>query len=171
MLPARTSCSVSVELSISLRTLRFCRGPDEGSRHHILHVPSCRMNIACRGRRQSYDHRIRDAIGFTGNPRLYETISIPMSTRRTWASGQFRASREHIMQYSGRAFDGVVIPPYLGPLRVDNAHTTSPGSGLLCLAAPLGAKLTVVREGRSPVQNRLRPLRTGRGTTELCSDT
>ena len=46
------------------------------------------MGVAYRRRHQSYDHRIREAIGFTGNPHLYTTTPIPMSTRRTWASGR-----------------------------------------------------------------------------------
>jgi putative transposase len=37
---------------------------------------------------QTYDHRIREAIAFTGNPRLHGNLSIPISTRRTWASGR-----------------------------------------------------------------------------------
>ncbi|MFC1611879.1 hypothetical protein ACFL6C_13030, partial [Myxococcota bacterium] len=37
---------------------------------------------------QTYDHRIREAIAFTGNPDLYRNIPIPISTRRTWASGR-----------------------------------------------------------------------------------
>jgi len=37
---------------------------------------------------RTYDHRIREAIGFTGNPHLFDNIPIPVSTRRTWASGR-----------------------------------------------------------------------------------
>ena len=37
---------------------------------------------------QTYDHRIREAIAITGNPHLHDNIPIPISTRRTWASGR-----------------------------------------------------------------------------------
>ncbi|MFC1611163.1 DDE-type integrase/transposase/recombinase [Myxococcota bacterium] len=37
---------------------------------------------------QTYDHRIREAIAFTGNPHLHGNAPIPISTRRTWASGR-----------------------------------------------------------------------------------
>ena len=41
-------------------------------------------------RRQSYDHRLRDAIAATGNPHLFPDVAIPRSTRRTWARGDIR---------------------------------------------------------------------------------
>ncbi|MCH9688427.1 MAG: hypothetical protein K0V04_43755, partial [Deltaproteobacteria bacterium] len=36
--------------------------------------------------RQHYDHRIRQAIVATGNPRLFPHLRIPASTARTWIS-------------------------------------------------------------------------------------
>ena len=39
---------------------------------------------------QTYDHRLKEAIAFTGNPRLFGDLRIPMSTRRTWAVGRVR---------------------------------------------------------------------------------
>jgi transposase InsO family protein len=41
-------------------------------------------------RRQTYDHRLRDAIAATGNPHLFLDVAIPPSTRRTWARGDVR---------------------------------------------------------------------------------
>lgn len=46
------------------------------------------MHVGCRRQRQNYDHRIREAIGTTGNPHLHPNIQIPLSTRRTWAAGR-----------------------------------------------------------------------------------
>ena len=46
------------------------------------------MQPAHRRAHQAYDHRIREAIAVTGNPHLHGNIPIPISTRRTWASGQ-----------------------------------------------------------------------------------
>ena len=40
--------------------------------------------------RQTYDHRLRDAIAATGNADLFQDVSIPASTRRTWARGEVR---------------------------------------------------------------------------------
>ena len=40
--------------------------------------------------RQTYDHRLRDAIAATGNTDLFRDVSIPASTRRTWARGDVR---------------------------------------------------------------------------------
>ena len=40
--------------------------------------------------RQSYDHRLRDAIAATGNANLFRDVAIPASTRRTWARGEVR---------------------------------------------------------------------------------
>jgi transposase InsO family protein len=40
--------------------------------------------------RQTYDHRLRDAIAATGNAELFRDVSIPASTRRTWARGEVR---------------------------------------------------------------------------------
>ncbi len=41
-------------------------------------------------RRQTYDHRLRDAIAATGNRYLFRDVAIPRSTRRTWARGDVR---------------------------------------------------------------------------------
>lgn len=41
-------------------------------------------------RRQTYDHRIRDAIAATGNPHLFDSVPIPLSTRRTWTQAKFQ---------------------------------------------------------------------------------
>jgi putative transposase len=49
------------------------------------------MHQARPRRRQTYDHRIKQAIAFTGNPRLHGSIPIPMSTRHTWATGRVGA--------------------------------------------------------------------------------
>jgi len=49
------------------------------------------MQRAHRRRHQTYDHRIRQAIAVTGNPHLHRNIPIPISTRRTWATGQVGA--------------------------------------------------------------------------------
>ena len=46
------------------------------------------MARAYRRRHQTYDHRIWEAIAFTANSHLYRNIPIPISTRRTWASGR-----------------------------------------------------------------------------------
>ena len=35
--------------------------------------------------RQTYDHRLRDAIAATGNADLFRNVAISASTRRTWA--------------------------------------------------------------------------------------
>lgn len=40
--------------------------------------------------RQTYDHRLRDAIAATRNADLFRDVSIPASTRRTWARGEVR---------------------------------------------------------------------------------
>ena len=40
--------------------------------------------------RRSYDHRLSDAIAVTGNADLFRDVSIPASTRRTWARGEVR---------------------------------------------------------------------------------
>ena len=40
--------------------------------------------------RQTYDHRLRDAIAATGNTDLFRDVSISASTRRTWARGDVR---------------------------------------------------------------------------------
>ncbi len=40
--------------------------------------------------RQTYDHRLRDAIAATGNANLFRNIAIPASTRRTSARGEVR---------------------------------------------------------------------------------
>jgi len=41
-------------------------------------------------RRQTYDHRLREAIAATGNPDLFRDVAIPASTRGTWARGEVR---------------------------------------------------------------------------------
>ena len=41
-------------------------------------------------RRQTFDHRLRDAIALTGNPYLFRDVVIPRSTRRTCARGDVR---------------------------------------------------------------------------------
>jgi hypothetical protein len=41
-------------------------------------------------RRQTYDHRLGDAIALTGKPYLFRDVAIPRSTRRTWARGDVR---------------------------------------------------------------------------------
>jgi hypothetical protein len=38
---------------------------------------------------RSYDHRLREAIAITGNANLFADVVIPISTRRTWAGGEF----------------------------------------------------------------------------------
>ena len=40
--------------------------------------------------RQTYDDRLRDAIAATGNAELFRDVSVPASTRRTWARGEVR---------------------------------------------------------------------------------
>ena len=40
--------------------------------------------------RQTYVHRLRDAIAATGNAELFRDVAIPASTRRTWARGEVR---------------------------------------------------------------------------------
>ena len=42
------------------------------------------------GVQQTYDHRLRDALAATGNADLFRDVSIPASTRRTWARGEVR---------------------------------------------------------------------------------
>ena len=40
--------------------------------------------------RQNYDHRLRDALAAKGNADLFRDVSIPASTRRTWARDEIR---------------------------------------------------------------------------------
>ena len=57
--------------------------------HETCCLPCCGMMRAHRVR-QTYDHRLRDAIAATGNTDLFRDVSIPASTRRTWARGDVR---------------------------------------------------------------------------------
>ncbi len=57
--------------------------------HETCCLPCCGMMRAHRVR-QTYDHRLRDAIAATGNADLFRDVSIPASTRRTWARGEVR---------------------------------------------------------------------------------
>ena len=52
-------------------------------------LPCLGMNRTYRVR-QTYDHRLRDAIAATGNAELFRDVAIPASTRRTWARGEVR---------------------------------------------------------------------------------
>ena len=52
-------------------------------------LPCFGMTRKHRGR-QTYDHRLRDAIAATGNADLFRDVAIPASTRRTWARGEVR---------------------------------------------------------------------------------
>ena len=47
-------------------------------------LPCLGMTRALRVR-QTYDHRLRDAIAATGNADLFRNVAISASTRRTWA--------------------------------------------------------------------------------------
>ena len=42
--------------------------------------------------RNVYDHRLRDAMAVSGNPRLFQDVAIPPSTRRMWAAGHVPAA-------------------------------------------------------------------------------
>ena len=57
--------------------------------HETCCLPCCGMMRAHRVR-QTYDHRLRDAIAATGNTDLFRDVSISASTRRTWARGDVR---------------------------------------------------------------------------------
>ena len=57
--------------------------------HETCCLPCCGMMRAHRVR-QTYDDRLRDAIAATGNTDLFRDVSIPASTRRTWARGDVR---------------------------------------------------------------------------------
>ena len=54
-----------------------------------LSLPCLGMMRALRVR-QTYNHRLRDAIAATGNADLFRNVAIPASTRRTWARGEVR---------------------------------------------------------------------------------
>ena len=53
-------------------------------------LPCLGMTRALRVR-QTYDHRLRDAIAATGNANLFRNVAIPASPRRTWARGKVRS--------------------------------------------------------------------------------
>ena len=63
-------------------------GSASPGRHDTSNMRPSVMARAHRREHRTYDHRIREAIGFTGNPHLYRNIPIPISTRRTWASSR-----------------------------------------------------------------------------------
>ena len=52
-------------------------------------LPCLGMTRALRVR-QTYDHRLRDAIAARGNADLFRNVAIPASTGRTWARGEVR---------------------------------------------------------------------------------
>jgi hypothetical protein len=43
------------------------------------------------GNRRSYDHRIREVVCLTGNPRIFQRLRIPRSTTASWLSRGHRS--------------------------------------------------------------------------------
>ena len=70
-------------------TASFADSHDRPAGHENNSLPLLGMTRIHRVRR-SYDHRLRDAIAATGNADLFRDVSIPASTRRTWARGEVR---------------------------------------------------------------------------------
>ena len=70
--------------------------------------------------RQTYDHRLRDAIAATGNADLFRNVASPASTRRTWAHGEVRvwskysnAQRISSLHLSKRLFESAIAVGYV----------------------------------------------------------
>ena len=85
MLLARSLWRIESERS----TASFEDSHDRPAGHENCSLPFLDMMRTHRVRR-SYDHRLRDAIAATGNADLFRDVSIPASTRRTWARGEVR---------------------------------------------------------------------------------
>ena len=68
----------------------FADSHDRPAGHENGFLPFLGMTRTHHRVRRSYDHRLRDAIAATGNADLFRDVSIPASTRRTWARGEVR---------------------------------------------------------------------------------
>ena len=86
---SRAPRTIIVEDRERSSTASFEDSHDRPAGHKNSCLPCLSMMRTHRVRR-SYDHRLRDAIAATGNADLFRNVTIPASTRRTWARGEIR---------------------------------------------------------------------------------